>query len=140
MTEVHRFQLRVYYEDTDVGGMVYYANYLKYAERARTELLRAAGFSHGEMAERHDTFFAVSRCEIDYLRPARFDDLLTIETRVVDVGAAVINLEQRVLREEQLLSRIAIRIVCLNRQGRPLRLADPLRETLTAYRISEELV
>lgn len=140
MPEVHRFQIRVYYEDTDVAGMVYYANYLKYAERARTEMLRAAGSSHGEMAERYDTVFAVSRCEVDYLRPALLDDLLTVETRVVDVGAALIRLDQRVLRGEELLTRIMIRIACLNRKGRPLRLADPVRESLAAYRISEELV
>jgi len=140
MPEVHRFPIRVYYEDTDVGGVVYYANYLKFAERARTEMLRAAGSSHAEMAERFDIFFAVSRCEVDYLRPALLDDLLTVETRVVEVGAALIRLDQRVLRADELLTRIMIRVACLNRQGRPVRLADPLRESLTAYRISEELV
>ena len=140
MPEVHRFAIRVYYEDTDVAGMVYYANYLKFAERARTELLRASGSSHREMMETFDMAFAVSRCEVDYLRPAVLDDLLTVETRVVEVGAAVIRLDQRVLRGEELLSRLVIRVACLNRKGRPQRLPDPVREALSTYRISEELV
>jgi acyl-CoA thioester hydrolase len=140
MPEVHRFAIRVYYEDTDVAGMVYYANYLKFAERARTELLRASGSSHREMMETFDLAFAVSRCEVDYLRPAVLDDLLTVETRVIEVGAAVIRLDQRVLRGEELLSRLVIRVACLNRKGRPQRLPDPVREALSTYRISEELV
>ena len=140
MPEVHRFAIRVYYEDTDVAGMVYYANYLKFAERARTELLRASGSSHREMLEAFDLAFAVSRCEVDYLRPAVLDDLLTVETRVIEVGAAVIRLDQRVLRGEELLSRLVIRVACLNRKGRPQRLPDPVREALSNYRISEELV
>ena len=140
MPEVHRFAIRVYYEDTDVAGMVYYANYLKFAERARTELLRASGSSHREMMDTLDLAFAVSRCEVDYLRPAVLDDLLTVETRVIEVGAAVIRLDQRVLRGEELLSRLVIRVACLNRKGRPQRLPDPVREALSTYRISEELV
>jgi acyl-CoA thioester hydrolase len=84
--------------------------------------------------------FAVSRCEVDYLRPAVLDDLLTVETRVIEVGAAVIRLDQRVLRGEELLSRLVIRVACLNRKGRPQRLPDPVREALSTYRISEELV
>jgi acyl-CoA thioester hydrolase len=140
MPEVHRFPVRVYYEDTDAAGMVYYANYLKFAERARTELLRASGSSHREMMEAFDAAFAVSRCEVDYLRPALLDDLLTVETRVAEVGAAVVRLDQRVLRGEELLARLAIRVACLNRKGRPQRLPDPVREALSPYRTSEELV
>ena len=74
MTDVHRWPVRVYYEDTDAAGIVYYANYLKFAERARTEMMRVSGASHSGMIEAFDTAFAVSRCEIDYLKPARLDD------------------------------------------------------------------
>ena len=140
MPDVHRWPVRVYYEDTDAAGIVYYANYLKFAERARTELMRHAGSSHSEMIETFDTAFAVSRCEVDYLKPARLDDLLTVETRVLDVGAAVVELDQRVQRDGDLLARLKIRIACLNRKGRPQRLPEPVRAALTAYRISEELV
>ena len=140
MSDVHRWPIRVYYEDTDAAGIVYYANYLKFAERARTEMMRSAGSSHSEMIDTFDTAFAVSRCEVDYLKPARLDDLLSVETRVLEVGAAVVHLDQRVLREGDLLARLKIRIACLNRKGRPQRLPDPVRAALTAYRISEELV
>jgi acyl-CoA thioester hydrolase len=140
MSDVHRWPIRVYYEDTDAAGIVYYANYLKFAERARTEMMRSAGSSHSEMIDTYDTAFAVSRCEVDYLKPARLDDLLSVETRVLNVGAAVVNLDQRVQREGDLLARLKIRIACLNRKGRPQRLPDPVRAALTAYRISEELV
>jgi acyl-CoA thioester hydrolase len=140
MPDFHRFPIRVYYEDTDAAGIVYYANYLKFAERARTELMRQSGSSHREMMESFDTAFAVSRCEVDYLKPARLDDLLSVETRVLEVGAAVVRLDQRVLREGELLARLTIRIACLNRKGRPQRLPEPVRVALTAYRISEELV
>ena len=140
MTEVHRWPIRVYYEDTDAAGIVYYANYLKFAERARTEMMRASGASHSEMIETFDTAFAVSRCEVDYLKPARLDDLLSVETRVLEVGAAVVDLDQRIAREGDLLARLKIRIACLNRKGRPQRLPDPVRAALASYRISEELV
>jgi acyl-CoA thioester hydrolase len=140
MSDVHRWPIRVYYEDTDAAGIVYYANYLKFAERARTEMMRASGSSHSEMIENFDTAFAVSRCEVDYLKPARLDDLLSVETRVLDVGAAVVELDQRVQRDDDLLARLKIRIACLNRKGRPQRLPEPVRAALTAYRISEELV
>ena len=140
MPEVHRFAIRVYYEDTDAGGIVYYANYLKFAERARTEMMRASGSNHRELAENFDAAFAVSRCEIEYLKPALLDDLLMVETRVLDVGAAVIRLDQQVRRGGELLARLRLRIACLNRQGRPQRLPDPVREALAKFRISEELV
>jgi acyl-CoA thioester hydrolase len=140
MPEVHRFAIRVYYEDTDAIGIVYYANYLKFAERGRTELMRESGSSHRQMVETFDAAFAVSRCEIDYLKPARLDDQLTVETRVLEVGAAVILLDPRILREQELLVRLKIRVACLNRNGRPQRLPEPVRAALTAYRISEELV
>jgi len=140
MPEVHRFAIRVYYEDTDAGGIVYYANYLKFAERARTEMMRDSGSSHRELIETFDAAFAVSRCEVDYLKPAVLDDLLSVETRVLDVGAAVVHLDQQVRRGGELLARLRLRIACLNRQGRPQRLPDPVREALAKFRISEELV
>ena len=140
MSDVHRFGLRVYYEDTDAAGIVYYANYLKFAERARTEMMRDSGSSHSHMMEKFDSAFAVSRCEVDYLKPAMLDDLLSIETRVLEVGGAVVRLDQRVLREGDLLARLNVRIACLNRKGRPQRLPEQVRAALTVYRISEELV
>ena len=78
--------LRVYYEDTDAAGIVYHANYLKFAERGRTEMLRELGFEHSASREESGTLFTVRRCSIDYLAPARLDDALTVDTRVVEIG------------------------------------------------------
>jgi acyl-CoA thioester hydrolase len=76
----HRYGLRIYFEDTDAGGVVYHANYLRFAERARTEALRAMGLPHSEMMEKHGIIFVVRRVALDYQRPARLDDWLTVET------------------------------------------------------------
>ncbi len=84
----HRQAIRVYFEDTDAAGIVYYANYLKFAERARTDMLRDFGVSHADMMKRDGLVLVVRRCEIDYLKPARLDDLLTVETEVAKLGGA----------------------------------------------------
>ena len=126
----HRYPVRVYYEDTDAAGIVYYANYLKFAERARTEMMRASGASHSEMIETFDTAFAVSRCEIDYLKPARLDDLLTVETTVVKLGAASADLRQRVLRAGDVLAELKVVVVCIGQNGRPARIPDYVRGAL----------
>ncbi len=91
---IHRYSFRVYYEDTDAGGVVYHANYLRFAERARTEALRDAGIPHAEMVERYSVMFMVHRAEIDYVRPAMLDDLLVVETETLDVGGASVVLRQ----------------------------------------------
>lgn len=90
--------VRVYYEDTDSGGVVYYANYLKYMERARSEWLRGLGFEQDELAREHDIVFAVRAARIDYLRPARFNDRLTVTAALIDEGRASVTFSQHVLR------------------------------------------
>ncbi len=97
----HVFPVRVYYEDTDTAGIVYYANYLKFAERARTEMLRAAGIEQRVLAEETGVAFAVRSCSADYLAPARLDDLLEIRTRVAGLQGATIEMEQSVTRDGQ---------------------------------------
>lgn len=126
----HRYALRVYYEDTDAGGIVYYANYLKFAERARTEMMREAGVPHAAMVARDGVMFAVRRCQIDYLRPARLDDLLDIETRLIQVGGATVEAEQVVRRAGVDLARIRIRLACLDANGRPSRLPVEVRAAM----------
>src|ERR1700748_562537 len=92
----HRYALRVYYEDTDAGGVIYHANYLRFAERARTEALRDAGIAHSDLVERFSLMFMVRRIEIDYVRPAILDDLLVVDTETMDVGGATVLLRQTV--------------------------------------------
>lgn len=111
MTHLHR--VRVYYDDTDAGGIVYHANYLRFAERARTEALRDMGVPHAEMAEQHGLFFMVRRTKLDYLAPARLDDSLIVETATMAVAGASVELLQQVRRADgRLLVRIELQLVC----------------------------
>jgi acyl-CoA thioester hydrolase len=124
----HVFALRVYYEDTDAGGVVYYANYLKFAERGRTEMLRAAGIDHGELARSHGLSFVVRDCTLDCRRSARLDDVLEVRSRPTGVGAASLRVGQVIARDGLELVRLGVRVACLDRGGRPARIPGPLRE------------
>jgi acyl-CoA thioester hydrolase len=130
---VHRYGLRIYFEDTDAGGFVYHANYLRFAERARTEALRAMGLPHSEMMLQHGVIFVVRRAELDYQRPAHLDDWLTIETTTVSVGGASVRLSQRVCRGEETLAVVDLTLVSLRLQtGRVERMPAAWRVALTA--------
>jgi acyl-CoA thioester hydrolase len=123
MTLPHRMQVRVYFEDTDAGGVVYHARYLAFAERGRTELLRDAGVPHEELVRNEGLMFLVRRAEMDYLRPARLDDLLTILTEPLELGAATAILRQEFLVGEQAVARLAVRLACVRvSDGRPQRI------------------
>jgi acyl-CoA thioester hydrolase len=126
----HRLPVRVYYEDTDFSGLVYHASYLRFLERGRTELLRAAGVDQSVLhAGGEGLFFAVRRMTIDWLVPARMDDVLEVETRTAEVRGASIVIAQRILRGEQVLLTADVRVAALA-GGRPARLPDPLRAIL----------
>src|ERR1700722_19710070 len=94
----HRYGIRVYYEDTDAGGIVYHASYLRFAERARTEFMRLVDWPSGRILSELGCFWVVRRIEIDYRQPARLDDALTIETRLVSLGGASMTARQLVMR------------------------------------------
>ncbi len=128
--EAHRTTLRVYYEDTDLAGIVYYANYLRFIERARTEMLRAAGIDQTALQREVGVVFAVRRLSADYRVPARFDDLLTVETAPIRVTGARVSLRQHVLRGELLLFAAEVELAALGPDGRPARLPAALRAAL----------
>jgi acyl-CoA thioester hydrolase len=130
MMPVHSLGLRVYYEDTDAAGIVYYANYLKFAERGRTELMRELGFAHSAILAATGTAFAVRRLTADYRLPARLDDWLTVETRIAAAGGATLDLAQQVKRAEQVLVAFDIQVACIGTDGRPRRLPAGLRAAL----------
>ena len=119
----HRWPLRVYYEDVDLAGIVYYANYLRFIERARSEMVRAAGIDQAAMRD-GGLVFAVRRVEADYLRPARYDDELVVETVVADLSRARFTMAQTVRRGGDALFRARVEIVCMRLDGRPRRLPD----------------
>lgn len=128
----HRFALKVYYEDTDLAGIVYYANYLKFIERGRSEWLRALGFDQRALKEETGTVFAVRRVEADYIAPAKFDDALTVLSTAEAVTPARLVLAQQVLRGEERLFEAKVTLVALNAAGGPTRLPKPLRDAFAA--------
>jgi len=130
----HDYHLRVYYEDTDAGGVVYHASYLRFAERARTEALRDAGAPHSEMAEQHDMIFMVRRVDIEYLRPARLDAWLRVATSVEQVGGASARLRQEVTEGETTVAVLTVWLVCVGLgDGRPARIPERWRIVLATW-------
>lgn len=108
------FPIRIYYEDTDAGGIVYYANYLKYAERARTEFLRHFGINQQEMLKNQECGFVVRNCNINYKSPARLDDALNITCKVTELKGASLKMEQKLYREDTVICEIEITLVFLS--------------------------
>lgn len=126
----HTFPLRVYYEDTDLAGIVYYANYLKFIERGRTEWVRGLGVDQGKLKSDTGVVFAVRRVEADYLAPARFDDELAVQTTVQAVGGARLVLKQDVTRAGDVLFSAIVTLVALTASGAPTRLPAEFRQRI----------
>jgi acyl-CoA thioester hydrolase len=125
---VHRMSVRVYWEDTDAGGIVYHAGHIRFFERGRTEYLRARGIEQSKMmTDEKAVFFAVRRIEIDYLKTAGLDDLLTVETSTRDIGGVRIVLDQRLMREDETIATAVVTVVTLGRDGRPHRVPAEIR-------------
>ncbi|MDQ2805166.1 MAG: tol-pal system-associated acyl-CoA thioesterase [Pseudomonadota bacterium] len=119
----YRYRLRVYYEDTDAAGIVYHANYLRYAERARTEAMRAMGAAHADLVRDCNLMFVVRRAELDYLRPARLDDRLEVVTEPVRLRAAAVTLRQSIRNDRGSCVVLAIELACVALGGnRPARI------------------
>ena len=126
-----RWPVRVYYEDTDAGGVVFYANYLKFMERARTEWLRALGFELPALADDHGILFVVRAVAIEYLRPARFNDALDVTLELTDHGRSQITVLQQVLRGHDVLTEARVRAVCVDTQTiRPTRIPPTVLDRL----------
>ncbi|MGH7044385.1 MAG: tol-pal system-associated acyl-CoA thioesterase [Acetobacteraceae bacterium] len=127
----HRYDLRVYYEDTDAGGIVYHANYLRFAERARTEALRALGVPHAMLVREHHRMFVVRRVKLDYLRPARLDESLAVLTDQRGLGAASVRLRQDIVGAEGVCATAVIELACVRTDtGRPGRIPPAWRVAL----------
>ena len=127
---MNSFPIRVYYEDTDAGGVVYYANYLKFAERARTELLRVLGFSQSELYAQTGVLFVVGECHVRYLSPARLDDELLVQTQLHEMRKVRMTMRQSVLRGDVLLADLMVTIVAVGPDGRATKIPDALSAAL----------
>ena len=125
----HSFTVRVYYEDTDMGGVVYHANYLKYIERARSDYVRTIGNDQNAMRDA-GIVWVVRKIEAEYLAPAKFDDELVVETKITDISGVRLTMGQRVMRGEDEIFRASVMAVCMNAQGKPVRLPAEIRALL----------
>ncbi len=132
LAELFVFPVRVYYEDTDAGGVVYYANYLKFMERARTEWLRAAGFELPELARDHNVIFVVRSVAIEYLQPARFNDALRVTVHLEKMGSCTLDVLQSVERGDTRLAEARVQVVCVDDQPsfKPARIPSFIRQQL----------
>ena len=128
----HVLPLRIYYEDTDAAGIVYYGNWLRFFERGRTEFLRLLGQEHSALREARGINWVVRRCTIDYLRPARLDETIEIVTTCGELRGASIDMIQHARREGQILVRAELVAACMGPDGRPVRLPAELRAAIAS--------
>jgi len=120
------FKTKVYYEDTDSGGVVYYANYLKFIERARTNLIQELGFSLKSLSKKYDSHFVVKNIHCNYIQSAKLEDELSIQTKFLEIKKASFKLEQIIYREEKAIFDSKVLMVNINSKGKPLKIPDPL--------------
>jgi acyl-CoA thioester hydrolase len=126
---VHRITMRVYYEDTDFSGYVYHANYLKFCERARSDMIRLAGVDQNALFAEGQAI-VIRRMVCEFLRPARFDDVLVVESRVAGATGVRMEMAQKVMRGEEVLFEAQVTAVVIDRNGRPIRLPEAFRVAL----------
>jgi acyl-CoA thioester hydrolase len=127
--------VRVYWEDTDAGGVVYYANYLKFMERARSEWLRVFGFEQDALRDEAGIVFVVRRVEIDYLAPARFNDQLDVSVGLHEMGRASLSVKQELMRGDTCLARAAVTLACVDAlRFKPVKMPEPILQALVPQR------
>ena len=127
----HSMNIRVYYEDTDLGGVVYYANYLRFIERARSEWIRGLGIDQIKMRDEDEAIFVVTKIKADYLSPARFDDILTVDTKIKVVSPVRAYFYQNIFREEKIIFKAEVCVTCTSNSGKVLRLPEKIKILMT---------
>lgn len=127
----HDLPIRVYYEDTDAGGIVYHASYIRFAERGRTEMLRDGGFTHADMFKTTGIGFAVASLKIDFRAPAKLDDLLVVKSHISRLGGASMDMEQKIYKNEELIAELTVTLVCIDKQLKAVRLPAEVRALYT---------
>ncbi|MDA0781195.1 MAG: tol-pal system-associated acyl-CoA thioesterase [Rickettsiales bacterium] len=125
---MHEISYRIYYEDTDSGGVVYHANYLKFAERARTDFLRSIGITQSTLAKEQGILFVVRHIEMDLLKGAKLDDMLNIKTNIDKMSGASMVMNQTISAYENLLCKITVKVACVNSDIAPVRIPKEIKE------------
>jgi len=129
---IHTFPLRVYYEDTDAGGIVYHANYLNFSERARTEMIRDLGLTNRQLLDDHNVLIVVRHIDIDYSASAYLEDELVVESRVTHIGRTSFTTQQIVMRNGLPCATLIVKMVCIDKtSGRPVRVPDILKDKIS---------
>ena len=128
MAKKFNFTVKVYYEDTDAGGVVYYANYLKYLERARSEAIYSLGYTNSSLAEKHGILLIVKSCNIQYKKPARFENELKIVSEATTFTKTSFFMKQNIYRNDELISEADIHLVAVDKNGKPSKLPDDLKQ------------
>ncbi len=124
------FKIKIYYEDTDSGGVVYYANYLKFLERARTEMISSLGLSNKRLIEDHEAFIIVKSCNIKYKKPLKLEDIILIKSKVKSVSRSSFVMEQIIEKDGNLASEAEIVLVTVDKKGKPIKIPNILEEKL----------
>ena len=130
MAKKFNFNTKVYYEDTDAGGVVYYANYLKFLERARSEAIYSLGFSNKELLEDHGILLIVKSCNIEYKKPAQLEDLLEISSEATSFTKTSILMKQLILKSKDIISEAEVHLVAVDKKGKPTKIPDQLKRKL----------
>ena len=133
MTNSFKYEVKIYYEDTDAGGVVYYANYLKFLERARSEAIYEMGFSNTELKKEFGVLIIVKSCNIDYKTPAIFEDKLSIISTIKEITKTSFIMEQNINRDKELIASADIHLVAVNSDGKPTKIPEILKNKLNEY-------
>ena len=128
MTKIYEYKFKIYYEDTDSGGVVYYANYLKFIERARSEIIKSLGFSNTNLREKFNLFFIVKYCNINYRKPAKLEDELIVFTSVVSLSKTSLVMKQDVKRHADLVAEAEVCLVAVDMKGKPTKIPEELKK------------
>ena len=124
------YKLKVFYEDTDSGGVVYYANYLKFFERARTEAIAEIGLSNKKLLEENGILIIVKSCNIEYKRPAKLEDQLEVKSSVISISNTSFKMKQKAYRDKELITDCEIHLVIVDEKGKPIKIPDILKKKL----------
>ena len=122
------YKLKVFYEDTDAGGVVYYANYLKFFERARTDAISNIGLSNKKLFDEYGVFIIVKSCNVEYLKPAKLEDQLEIKSSIISTSNTSFRMKQKAFRDQELITDCEIHLVIVDKSGRPTKIPDILKE------------
>ena len=130
MSKQFKHKVKIYYEDTDAGGVVYYANYLKYLERARSEAIYSLGLTNTNLQKNHDTLIIVKSCNIEYKKPAKFEDELEIISSILSKTKTSFTMLQIIKKNEEIISEATVQLVTVNKEGKPIKIPEILNNLL----------